>query len=150
VRYKNKWIVELAIPFKSFKYKSDVKEWNVTFDRLDKKRNIKSAWVRTPRQFYTGTFAYAGQLLWEDPIPKANTSISVIPYVSGGWFEDREIDPIESSTNLETGFDAKIGITPSMSLDLTINPDFSQIEVDTKFLIYQDLNCSFQNEDSFS
>ncbi len=133
-RYKDRWIVEMAIPFKSFKYKSDVKEWNVTFDRLDKKRNIKSAWVRTPRQFYTGTFAYAGQLVWEDPIPKAKTNISVIPYISGGGFEDREVDPIESSTQLQTGFDAKVGITPSMNLDLTVNPDFSQIEVDEQIL----------------
>jgi uncharacterized protein DUF5916 len=134
VRYKDKWVAELAIPFKSFRYKSDIKEWNVTFDRLDKKRNIKSAWVRTPRQFYTGTFGYAGQLVWEDPIPKAGTNISVIPYVSGGGFEDREVDPIESSTELQTGFDAKIGITPSMNLDLTVNPDFSQIEVDEQIL----------------
>ena len=134
VRYKDKWIAELAIPFKSFKYKSDVNEWNVTFDRLDKKRNIKSAWVRTPRQFYTGTFAYAGQLVWEDPIPAASTNISLIPYVSGGAFQDRELDPIESSTEIQTGFDAKIGITPSMNLDLTVNPDFSQIEVDEQIL----------------
>ncbi|MCM4151212.1 hydrolase [Arenibacter sp. N53] len=134
VRYKDKWIAELAIPFKSFKYKSDVNQWNVTFDRLDKKRNIKSAWVRTPRQFYTGTFAYAGQLVWEDPIPAASTNISLIPYVSGGAFQDRELDPIESSTEIQTGFDAKIGITPSMNLDLTVNPDFSQIEVDEQIL----------------
>ncbi|MBC8770023.1 carbohydrate binding family 9 domain-containing protein [Arenibacter sp. BSSL-BM3] len=134
VRYKDKWIAELAIPFKSFKYKSDVKEWNVTFDRLDKKRNIKSAWVRTPRQFYTGTFAYAGQLVWEDPIPEASSNISLIPYISGGAFQDRELEPIESSTELQTGFDAKIGITPSMNLDLTVNPDFSQIEVDEQIL----------------
>lgn len=134
VRYKDKWIAELAIPFKSFKYKSDVNEWNVTFDRLDKKRNIKSAWVKTPRQFYTGTFAYAGQLIWEDPIPKAKTNISLIPYVSGGLFQNRQVDPIESSEELQGGFDAKIGITPSMSLDLTVNPDFSQIEVDQQIL----------------
>lgn len=134
VRYKDKWVAELAIPFKSFKYKSDVKEWNVTFDRLDKKRNIKSAWVKTPRQFYTGTFAYAGQLIWEDPIPKAKTNISIIPFVSGGGFQDRQVDPISSSTELQTGFDAKIGVTPSMSLDLTVNPDFSQIEVDEQIL----------------
>ena len=133
-RYKDRWIVEMAIPFKSFKYKSDVKEWNVTFDRLDKKRNIKSAWVSTPRQFYTGTFAYAGQLVWEDPIPTAKTNISLIPYVSGGGFQDRESEPIESSTRLQAGFDAKVGISPSMSLDLTVNPDFSQIEVDEQIL----------------
>ena len=134
VRYKDKWIAELAIPFKSFKYKSDVSEWNVTFDRLDKKRNIKSAWVKTPRQFYTGTFAYAGQLVWEDPIPTARTNISIIPYVSGGLFQNRQVDPIVSSEELQAGFDAKIGITPSMSLDLTVNPDFSQIEVDEQIL----------------
>ena len=134
VRYKDKWITELAIPFKSFKYKSDVKEWNVTFDRLDKKRNIKSAWVRTPRQFYTGTFAYAGQLVWEDPIPTAKTNISLIPYVSGGTFQDREVEPMASSREIQAGFDAKIGITPSMNLDLTVNPDFSQIEVDEQIL----------------
>ncbi|MEZ5044741.1 MAG: DUF5916 domain-containing protein [Saprospiraceae bacterium] len=134
VRYEDKWIAELAIPFKSFKYKSDVKEWNVTFDRLDKKRNIKSAWVRTPRQFYTGTFAYAGQLVWEDPIPKGRTNISLIPYVSGGKFEDKEVVPTSSSTELQAGFDAKVSITPSMNLDLTVNPDFSQIEVDEQVL----------------
>ncbi len=134
VRYKDKWIAELAIPFKSFKFKSDVNEWNVTFDRLDKKRNIKSAWVKTPRQFYTGTFAYAGQLVWEDPIPKAKTNISIIPFLAGGGFQDREVDPVSSSTELQTGFDAKIGVTPSMSLDLTVNPDFSQIEVDEQIL----------------
>jgi|TARA_R110002153_G_scaffold1177_3_gene5787 hypothetical protein len=134
VRYEDKWIAELAIPFKSFKYKSDVKEWNVTFDRLDKKRNIKSAWVRTPRQFYTGTFAYAGQLIWEGPIPKASSNISLIPYISGGAFEDREVDPTDSSTELQTGFDAKVSISPSMNLDLTVNPDFSQIEVDEQIL----------------
>ena len=133
-RYKDRWIVEMAIPFKSFKYKSDVSEWNVTFDRLDKKRNIKSAWVKTPRQFYTGTFAYAGQLVWEDPIPKTKSNISIIPFVSGGGFEDREVDPVASSTRLQTGFDARVGITPSMNLDLTVNPDFSQIEVDEQIL----------------
>ncbi len=134
VRYKDRWIAELAIPFKSFRYKSDIKEWNVTFDRLDKKRNIKSAWVRTPRQFYTGTFAYAGQLIWDDPIPVSKSNIAVIPFISGGGFQDREVNPNTSSTELQAGFDAKIGITPSMNLDLTFNPDFSQIEVDQQIL----------------
>ena len=134
VRYEDRWIAELAIPFKSFKYKSDVKEWNVTFDRLDKKRNIKSAWVKTPRQFYTGTFAYAGQLVWEDPIPQARTNMSLIPYISGGGFQDREVDPVNSSSELQFGFDAKLSITPSINLDLTANPDFSQIEVDEQIL----------------
>lgn len=134
VRYKDKWVVEMAIPFKSFRYKSDVKEWNITFDRLDKKRNIKSAWVRTPRQYYTGNLAYVGQLVWEDPIPVAKTNISIIPYVSGGSFVDKEVSPTNDTSEIQGGFDAKIGVTPSMNLDLTLNPDFSQIEVDEQII----------------
>lgn len=133
VRYKDKWIGEMAIPFKSFRYKSDVTEWNVAFDRYDAKRNIKSSWIRTPIQFPTSSMAYSGQLLWDDPIPKSKRNISVIPYVAGGISNSA---PYESKVenNLQVGFDAKAAITPSLSLDLTVNPDFSQVEVDRQVI----------------
>lgn len=133
VRYKDKWIVEAAIPFKSFRYKSDIKEWNITFDRSDKKRNHRSAWIRTPIQFSTGTFGYGGQLIWDDPIPPARTNISVIPFVAGRLSQDKSATP-QQDNDLQVGFDAKVGVTPSMNLDLTVNPDFSQVEVDQQVI----------------
>ncbi|MEL6250800.1 MAG: DUF5916 domain-containing protein [Bacteroidota bacterium] len=134
VREPNKWTVEMAIPFKSFRYKSDLKTWNIAFDRQDLKRNEKSSWIRTPIQFNTASMAFAGQLVWDDPIPEAKTNISLIPYIAGNRSVnklDPDSDPI---SDFQAGFDAKIGVTPSMNLDLTFNPDFSQVEVDQQVL----------------
>lgn len=133
VRYKDKWVGEMAIPFKSFRYKSDISEWNIAFDRYDAKRNTKSAWIRTPIQFPTASMAYAGQLMWDDPIPKSKRNISVIPYVAGGLSNEAPYNTSPNG-NLSVGFDAKAAITPSLSLDLTVNPDFSQVEVDRQVI----------------
>ncbi|HEY5824558.1 MAG TPA: DUF5916 domain-containing protein [Cyclobacteriaceae bacterium] len=134
IKHDDRWVAELAIPFKSFRYKSDAKEWNITFLRYDLKRNLTSSWVATPIQFIPASFAYAGKLLWEDPSPKHSTNIALIPFVSGGKTQDNETDPVTKSNELQTGFDAKIGVTPSLNLDLTVNPDFSQVEVDQQVI----------------
>ncbi|HZB14627.1 MAG TPA: DUF5916 domain-containing protein, partial [Chryseolinea sp.] len=124
VRYDDRWIAEFAIPWKSFRYKDGLKEWNILFDRSDKKRNLRSSWIRTPIQFQTGMFAYSGKLIWDDPIPPARTNISFIPYIAGSASKDSEATPEQTSSELQGGFDAKVGITPSLNLDLTFNPDF--------------------------
>jgi hypothetical protein len=134
VRYPDRWIVEAAIPWKSFRYKSGLREWNILFDRSDKKRNLRSSWIRTPIQFSTGMFAYSGKLIWDDPVPPARTNVSVIPYVAGIASKDATTIPEKASSELQAGFDAKLGITPSLNLDLTFNPDFSQVEVDQQVI----------------
>ncbi|MFN8341480.1 MAG: DUF5916 domain-containing protein [Cyclobacteriaceae bacterium] len=134
VRYKDKWICEMAIPFKSFRYKDKIKEWNIAFDRSDKKRNHKSAWIHTPIQYTTGSFAYSGQLVWDDPIPPAHTNISLIPYIAGNASSDNEAKPATTTSGLAAGLDAKIAVTPAINLDLTLNPDFSQVEVDQQVI----------------
>lgn len=134
VRHSDHWIVEMAIPFKSFRYKSDISEWNIAFDRQDKKRNQKSSWIQTPIQFNTGTFAFSGQLVWDDPIPPARTNISLIPYVAGGVAATPGIPDSDPTSDIDVGFDAKISLSPSINLDLTVNPDFSQVEVDQQVI----------------
>lgn len=133
-RYGDRWVAEFAIPWKSFRYKDGLTEWNILFDRSDKKRNFRSSWIRTPIQFQTGMFAYSGKLIWDDPIPPARPNISLIPYVAGNTSKDSESKPEQTSSDLQAGFDAKIGITPSLNLDLTFNPDFSQVEVDQQVI----------------
>ena len=133
-RYGDRWIAEFAIPWKSFRYKSGLREWNILFDRSDKKRNLRSSWIHTPIQFQTGMFAYSGKLIWDDPIPPARPNISFIPYIAGSTSKDSESSPQQTSSDLQAGFDAKVGITPSLNLDLTYNPDFSQVEVDQQVI----------------
>jgi len=127
--YADRWVFEAAIPFKSIRYKKGIQTWGINFSRLDIKAPEKSAWAQIPRQFNVASLAYTGNLIWDKPPPDAGTNISVIPYVLGGFTKDYE-NNTSAKFKREIGADAKIGITSSLNLDLTVNPDFSQIEVD--------------------
>ncbi|MFT5771818.1 MAG: hypothetical protein ACI9UV_001667 [Algoriphagus sp.] len=127
--YDDKWIFEAAIPFKSIRYKKGISEWGINFSRLDLKTTEKSGWAPVPRQFPSASLAYTGILAWDNPPPPAGANVSIIPYVLGGVAKDFE-NAGENVYRREIGMDAKIGLTSSLSLDLTVNPDFSQVEVD--------------------
>lgn len=129
--YDDKWIGEMRIPFKSIRYPSGTKIWNANFSRLDLKTDEKSSWAPVPRQFPTSTLAYAGVLKFADPLPKSKIMFSFIPYVFGSFSNDYELN----SGNIwkkDFGFDAKVGFSSSLNLDLTYNPDFAQVEVDAQ------------------
>lgn len=131
IQYKDRWVTEMRIPFRSVRYKSGTDRWYVNFSRLDLKTNEKSAWAPVPRQFPTASLAYTGVLQWEKPLPKSKMMFSFIPYVFGSASRDFESKTNSSSKyRKDFGFDTKLGITNSLNLDLTYNPDFSQAEVD--------------------
>lgn len=126
-RDKEKWVFEMALPFKSIRYKDGVTEWGINFSRLDLKASEKSSWTPIPRQFPTASLAYTGVLVWDVPPPLPGTNISVIPYVLGGIGKDLDG---KSLNEVKIGGDVKVSLTSSLNLDLTVNPDFSQVEVD--------------------
>ncbi|MDX5338402.1 MAG: carbohydrate binding family 9 domain-containing protein [Cyclobacteriaceae bacterium] len=127
--YEDKWVFEAAIPFKSIRYKKGITEWGINFSRLDLKTTEKSGWAPVPRQFPSASLAYTGTLVWDTPPPNPGANISVIPYVLGGISKDFQKEG-ETLYRKEFGMDAKISLTSSLNLDLTVNPDFSQVEVD--------------------
>ena len=127
--YEDKWIFEASIPFKSIRYKKGITEWGINFSRLDLKTTEKSGWAPVPRQFPSASLAYTGTLVWDTPPPEAGANISVIPYALGGISRDFEGGG-DTEYKKEVGLDAKISLTSSLNLDLTVNPDFSQVEVD--------------------
>ncbi len=127
--YDDKWVFEAAIPFKSIRYKKGITRWGINFSRLDLKTTEKSSWAPVPRQFPTASLAYSGILVWDEPPPEVGPNISIIPYALGGVSKDYEGETAPSYRK-EIGMDAKIAVTSSLSLDLTINPDFSQVDVD--------------------
>jgi hypothetical protein len=127
--YDDKWVFEAAIPFKSIRYKKGITEWGINFSRLDLKTTEKSGWAPVPRQFPSASLAYTGSLIWDQAPPQTGANISVIPYALGGFQTDVAGDG-DTEYRREVGLDAKIGLTSSLNLDLTVNPDFSQVEVD--------------------
>ena len=123
------WVAEFAIPFRSIRYLEGVDEWGINFSRFSLLENEKSAWAPVPRQFKSSTLAFTGTLKWENPPPSLGTRFSIIPYLSSQTFEN--IDAGEKiSSNSDFGLDGKITLSTSLNVDLTVNPDFSQVEVD--------------------
>jgi hypothetical protein len=127
--YDDKWIFEAAIPFKTMRYKKGNTTWGVNFSRLDITVAEKSAWAPVPRQFPTASLAYTGDLIWDAAPPEAGANFAVIPYVLGGVSKTYGNDS-KATYRKDIGADAKIALSSSLNLDLTVNPDFSQVEVD--------------------
>lgn len=127
--YHDRWVTEMKIPFRSVRFKSGADRWYVNFSRQDLKNNEKSAWAPVPRQFPTASLAYTGVLQWDEPLPKSPIMFSVIPYIYTSASKNFQTATDTKYRN-DFGFDAKLGLTTSMNLDLTYNPDFSQAEVD--------------------
>jgi hypothetical protein len=129
--YPDRWVVEIAIPFKTLRYKKTSGEvtWRINFSRIAVAQNERSSWGPVPRQFGINNLAFTRELHWAEAPPEPGLNISLIPYAIAGIEEDKEFR-LPSETTYNVGGDAKIAITPSLNLDLTFNPDFSQVEVD--------------------
>lgn len=137
--HDDRWEVEMAIPFSTLRYKVSDGEnsWRVNFGRMILSTNEVSTWCPVPRNFNPANLAFTGLLSWNEAPPRARRSVTLIPYITAAYNQETERDqntlvkntPVsDNSTGL--GADAKITITPSLNLDLTYNPDFSQVEVD--------------------
>jgi len=127
--YPDKYIFEAAIPFKAIRYKKGVSEWGINFSRNDLRTTEKSSWTPVPRQFPTASLAYTGTLVWDVPPPDPGQNISLIPYVLTGITKDYQ-NHKNAAAHLEAGGDAKIAVSSALNLDLTIHPDFSQVDAD--------------------
>lgn len=127
--YEDRWVFEAAVPFKTIRFKKGMNKWGINFSRNDLKTTEKSSWAPVPRQFPTVSLAYTGTLVWDQPPPVTGANISVIPYVLGGLSHDYQ-NNTPTDYKKEIGADVKIGVTSALNLDLTVNPDFSQVEVD--------------------
>ena len=154
--YDKKWTAEIAIPFKTIRYGANL-DWGVNFIRNDVKNNEYSTWSRIPRQFRGTDLGYTGILTFDKKPKSSKSNIVLIPYIFGSASRDFEEDSV-TIIKANTGLDAKIAITPTLNLDVTINPDFSQVDVDrqvtnlSRFSIFFPERRAFflENSDIFS
>ena len=152
---EGKYTAEFKIPFSAFFYDNTQTSWRFNIFRRNFEGNETSSWAQTPQNQTIGNLAFMGKMIFEEPLKKAQNPISIIPYISAAKFEDFENNT--SDFNLSVGGDAKIPIGNALNLDLTLNPDFSQVEVDdqvvnlTRFAISLPEKRQFftQNDDLF-
>ena len=127
--YDDYWTAEMAIPFKTLRYKDDLDSWYINFYRLDSQDGEMSTWSPIPRNLSIIDLAYYQEMKFDRPLKSPGKNISLIPYTAFKATRDfEEQTPTESQFSI--GGDVKIALSSAMNLDLTINPDFSQVEVD--------------------
>lgn len=129
--YEDYWTAEMAIPFKTIRFQEGGTRWRFNSYRNDTQLNEMSTWTPIPRNQIIMDLNYMGEIIWDQPLKKPGKNISLIPYLAGGLTRDFEdIEQTKINANYNVGGDAKIAITSGLNLDLTVNPDFSQVEVD--------------------
>ena len=122
------YVSEIAIPLTSFKFKQGETKWRFNAYRFDMQTNEQSTWVRIPQNQKIYNLAFMGDMVFEKPLGKSRTPLALIPYINGIVAKDFEYDT--KLENLNVGGDAKVSIGNGMNLDITVNPDFSNVEVD--------------------
>lgn len=129
-RDESGWYALFRIPFSTLRYgPGEVQEWGVNFGRYIGRKNEQVYWAPVPRQYNLYRLSYAG-VLDQVQVP-ARRQVTFTPYALASARKVPELSPgFDHPTEL--GADAKIGITPSVSLDLTVNTDFAQVEVDNE------------------
>jgi len=127
------WTAEMKIPLSQLRFSNDPNQvWGLNVVRNYFKNNELSAWNRIPIGA-AGWVSEAGKLKGLKNI-KPQKQIEIQPFVVTKLdrYEAEAGNPYADGNdfNLNTGLDAKIGITNDLTLDVTINPDFGQVEAD--------------------
>ena len=144
-RHDKGWTVELAIPFDQLRFEESASmEWGINFGRNITRTNESAQWVPVPRsESWPGTYhpTYTGRLIGLEGI-ESSAHFDLKPYLLGGAARYVEEEVSERTGERDAGLDIKYGVTPNLTLDLTVNTDFAQVEADqeevnlTRFSLY--------------
>ncbi len=140
------WSAEFAIPLRTLRYGSSPQVWGINFQRNIRRKREETYWSPVARIYNINRLSSAGELHGLDlPSPR---NLKVIPYALAAGGQDYTVET-ELQTNYDIGLDAKVGLTPSLNLDLTYNTDFAQVEVDDQQINLTRFNLFFPEKRPF-
>lgn len=123
------WFAEFRIPFSTLRFATGKDlEWGFNVLRRVRRTNEESSWSFVPRQFPIYRLSFAGVLAGIEP--PGGRLVSVIPYALTAGRRDFVTPGATTQFPFEYGADAKVQVTSELTLDLTWNTDFAQVEVD--------------------
>jgi len=121
------WQTEIAIPFKSLRFhQAESHNWGVNFSRRIRRKNEETHWSPVPRPFGMSRVSQAGTLEGIGGL-RQGMNLQVKPYLSAPVVR-LEGDDVDFKP--EVGLDVKYGVSSQLTLDLTLNTDFAQVEAD--------------------
>jgi len=142
------WSAEFAIPLRSLRFNSgDNQTWGINFQRNISKNTETAFWASLPLGFDMKRLSLAGKM--HGLSLKNPGNLTLLPYALMQAVNDNSVNPSETDTNFEVGADIKYSITPSLTLDLTYNTDFAQVEVDEQQVNLDRFNLFFPEKRPF-
>ena len=127
-RIDDGWTVEMEIPFRAIRTAKGNGVWGINFSRRIRRNNELAFWAPVPRAYGLTRLSLAGTLTGLPEADAGGRDLRVTPFAMANTV--RETGGTEFSENLQAGIDVKWGVTRSLALDLTVNPDFAQVEAD--------------------
>ncbi|WP_442267692.1 DUF5916 domain-containing protein [Tenacibaculum sp. ZS6-P6] len=143
------WTGEMKIPFSQLRFgKAKEQIWGLNFNRTIFRKNERSLWQRIPNDI-SGFISEAGELHGLIDL-KSQKQLEIQPFtvMSYETFEKEPGNPFRDGDNFRVngGVDAKIGVTNDLTLDVTINPDFGQVEADPGNIVLDGFDDVFFRE----
>jgi hypothetical protein len=133
-RFENGWTVEIAIPFKSLRYRPGrAQVWGFNARRVNRGKNETSFLTRVPRSMgQMGLFrASLAATLVGLEAPQGFKNVEVKPYAVSSLTSDVTVTPqLSNAVSKDIGVDVKYGVTQNLTADFTYNTDFAQVEAD--------------------
>ncbi len=117
------WTAELAIPFKTLRFKAGQQGWGLNVQRQIERRLETDRWSATRRDIWISNLSEAGRL---EGLADARQGrgLDIRPY---GFAGDED-----GSTTFKLGADVFQNVTPNLTASLTLNTDFAETEVDER------------------
>ncbi len=123
------WTLEFAIPWSQLRFDAtrDEQVWGLNLLRRIRRKNEDATWAPMDRQWQLYVISRGGTLEGLNGL-RPGRNLSIKPFALASEPSGQLQAGVK--TEFDAGVDLKYGITPSMTLDLTVNTDFSQVEVD--------------------
>ena len=147
-QYADFYTGEIAIPLQTLRYRKEQKQWGFGTVRADMSVNCYSTWSNIPVNFSGIDMGYMGTLAFEDELAKTKSNRVIVPYVTGALNKDY-LDNSLATFKPNMGGDVKLAVNSSLNLDLTVNPDFSQVDVDRQVINTERFNLFFPERRNF-
>ena len=142
------WSAEFAIPLRTLRFASGQNQvWGINFQRNIRKTNEIAYWAALPIQFDLKRLSLEGTLTGLNLQSPGN--LKFIPYALGKASKDFLATPAETIYKPAFGADIKYSITSAVTLDLTYNTDFAQVEVDQQQINLDRFNLFFPEKRPF-
>ncbi|MDE0831251.1 MAG: DUF5916 domain-containing protein, partial [Vicinamibacterales bacterium] len=133
-RFDQGWTVEMAIPFKSLRYRAGKAQiWGINVQRRVASKNEVSFITPIPASLaWQGLYQMSSAAtLTGLEVPDSGSRFEMKPYAISDLSTDLNAAPtVRNNLAGDVGFDAKFGVTSGLTADVTYNTDFAQVEVD--------------------